>query len=127
MHNNRKIIFIIAALLILLTLASLISVFFIIPGSLMEQDPVAEIYQDGVLIQSIPLNQVTDSYTIEISAANDGHNIIEVRFGEIGIISADCPDQICVRQGFIQNSVLPITCLPHRLVIQIRSADTYDN
>jgi hypothetical protein len=38
----------------------------------------------------------------------------------LAIVSASCPDQICVHQGFISTSLLPITCLPNRLVIRVR-------
>lgn len=80
----------------------------------------AEIYQEGQLIRSIDLSTVTESYTFTVTAENGGTNVIEVRPGAIGILSADCPDKLCVRQGFINNSLLPVTCLPNRLVIQIK-------
>ena len=88
---------------------------------------IADIYQDGHLIESIPLNKVKASYTITVTSKDGGSNVIEVRPGAIGIASADCPDRLCVHQGFIKSATLPITCLPHRLVIQIRKEDvTWD-
>jgi len=83
---------------------------------------IADIYQEGTLIMSIPLAEVHDSRTFIIEGKNGCTNEIEVRPGSIRILSASCPDQICVRQGFISNSRLPITCLPNRLVIQLRPA-----
>ncbi len=85
---------------------------------------VADIYQDGDLIQSINLNDVAESYTFSVSGKNGGINIVEVRHGSIAVISADCPDKLCVRQGFISTSLLPVTCLPNHLVIQIRKPPT---
>ncbi len=82
---------------------------------------LADIYQDGVLLQSIDLHAVQAPYTFTIQGKNHCVNEIEVRQGSIGIISANCPDKLCVHQGFIQNSKLPITCLPNHLVIQIRT------
>ncbi len=82
----------------------------------------ADIYQNGELVKSLPLENDTENYTITIYTADGGSNVIEVRGREIGIISADCPDKLCVRQGFRHDSLLPIICLPHRLVIQIRAA-----
>ena len=35
------------------------------------------------------------------------------------MLEADCPDQVCVRQGWVQDRTVPIVCLPHRLVIEI--------
>lgn len=84
----------------------------------------ADIYQDGKLLRSLTLEKDTESYMITITAPDGGSNIIEVRSGEIGIISADCPDKLCVKQGFRHNSLLPIICLPHRLVIQIHETDS---
>lgn len=79
----------------------------------------AYIYQNGQLIQSIDLNQVTESYTFVIEGDDGASNTIEVRPGEIAIIEATCPDKVCINMGFIKNELLPITCLPNKLVIEI--------
>lgn len=116
-----------ALLLCALALVSIASAFLIIRNSQPEKAPTADVYQNGNIIASIPLNNVKDSYTFTVRSEDGGSNVIEVRRGAIGIVSADCPDQICVHQGFITSSVLPITCLPHRLVIQIRKENrTWD-
>ena len=48
----------------------------------------------------------------------EGHvNRIEIRDHRIRVLEADCPDQVCVRAGWL-DSAAPIVCLPHRLVIQ---------
>lgn len=83
----------------------------------------ADIYQNGELLQSILLSDITESYMFIISNESGSFNEIQVHSGSIGIISADCPDKLCVHQGFIQSSLLPITCLPNRLVIQIRQTE----
>lgn len=86
----------------------------------------ANIYLDGQCIRSIDLSQVTEpwSFTVEGSA---GTNTVLVEPGRICVSHADCPDQVCVNQGWISNSVVPIVCLPNRLVIQIGdSAQTTD-
>ena len=81
---------------------------------------IADIYQSGELIASIPLNEVRETYRFTVTG-DEGHvNEIEIRPGSIGIISADCPDKLCVRQGFISDSRLPVTCLPNRVVIRLR-------
>ena len=80
----------------------------------------ADIYQNGELLQTIRLDTVTDEYTFEVPGEGGASNTVCVRSGSIAIISATCPDQICVHQGFISTSLLPITCLPNRLVIQVR-------
>lgn len=84
-------------------------------------DSTAFLYQDGVCIRTIALSGVDApfSFTVEWEG---GYNVIEVERGRIRVAQADCPDQVCVRQGWISNSVVPVACLPHRLVIQLESA-----
>lgn len=109
---------IITAFLLLLSIASLLYLGI----DRQKADYVADIFQDGILIKSIPLNHVPQTETFTITGENGCSNTIEVRKGSIAIISADCPDKLCVHQGFISDSRLPITCLPNRLVIQLRPA-----
>lgn len=80
----------------------------------------AEIYQDGKLLQTIPLYQVQAPYLLEITGSDGGRNRIEVRPDSIGVVWADCPDKRCVRQGFLYSPALPVACLPNRLVIRLR-------
>ena len=122
LHTYQKHALFLCLLLGLLTLGSILWIMF-------HSEPsssllYADIYQEGELKQSILLSTVTESYTFTIYDSKNNYNQIEVRLGSIGIISADCPDKLCVHQGFIQNSRLPITCLPNRLVIQIRREQT---
>ena len=125
-QTSAKKAFIITISLIALACVSLIAIFALVRKSLLEQDMIADIYQDGNLIRSIPLNHVEEPYIFTLTDTDGGTNTIEVRQGSIGIIAADCPDKICVHQGFIINSLTPITCLPHRLVIEIRGSSTGD-
>ena len=79
---------------------------------------VANIYQGGVCIRSIDLSRVTtaETYPVESDA---GVNIIQIEPGQIRILEADCPDQVCVQAGWLTDSAAPIVCLPHRLVIRL--------
>ena len=47
------------------------------------------------------------------------HNTVVVEGGRVRVSQADCPDQVCVNQGWISNGTVPIICLPHRLMIEI--------
>ena len=82
----------------------------------------AQIYLDGELLRTIDLNAVAVPYEFTVETER-GVNTVYVEHGAISVRSADCPDQICVRQGRISDSLVPIVCLPHRLVIQIQGAD----
>ncbi len=79
---------------------------------------IANIYQDGVCIYSIDLSAVTEGYELTIEDEN-GANVIRVEPGRICVLEADCPDQVCVQAGWLSDSVSPIVCLPHRLVIRL--------
>jgi hypothetical protein len=88
---------------------------------------VAEITLDGEVVRQIDLSRVTeaDTFTVEGPA---GTNTIQVEPGRIRVEQADCPDQICVHQGWIDDGVVPIVCLPNRLVITLKTAaaDQFD-
>ena len=116
--NTRMAALSITAFLVLITAACLL---YLLVLDKSPQDYVAEIYQDGRLIYSIPLSSVQKTYTLDVEGEDGSHNRIEIRQGSIGITWADCPDKLCVRQGFIHNSSIPITCLPNRLVIRLTS------
>ena len=84
-----------------------------------EEDPVARITLDGELVKEIKLNQVGASFSFTVTGASGLTNTILVEKGRIRVEEADCPDQICVDQGFISDGTVPIVCLPNRLVIEI--------
>ena len=115
--GSRKAAFLASAFLAIICLASL--GYLLLPAR-HETEYTADIFQNGILIISIPLNEENRGRAFTLEGENGCTNEIEVRHGSIGIISADCPDKLCVRQGFISDTSLPITCLPNRLVIQLR-------
>lgn len=51
-------------------------------------------------------------------------NIIEIGTGYVRMVSASCPDQICVKTGQISKPGESIVCLPHRLIITIAERGT---
>lgn len=81
---------------------------------------IADIYVDGELYRSIDLSAVAVPYNITVKSKY-GYNVVHVEHGAISVIESDCPEQICVQQGAITDSRVPIVCLPHHLVIQIES------
>lgn len=123
--NKYKTAFLLTGILTLLCLAAIVC--------LLQQQKQAKgnytayIYVNGELYQAIPLWQVTTSYQLTIASKDGGYNTILVQPDAIAITAADCPDQICVKQGTITNNLLPITCLPHGLVIELKSSETTQN
>ena len=84
-----------------------------------ENGRIARITQEGHIVAEIDLSSVREPYTIRIDGEDGAYNVITVRPGSIGVTEASCPDHICMQTGFIEEPLLPITCLPNRLVIQI--------
>lgn len=83
-----------------------------------EDNPVARITRDGVLLEEIDLDKVDQPYTLTFEDES-GSNTVSVERGRIRISEADCPDQVCVNQGWIADGTVPIVCLPHRLMVEI--------
>ncbi len=50
-------------------------------------------------------------------------NRMEIKDNGVHMIWADCPDQLCVRQGTIQESGRTIVCLPNQVVLEIISEE----
>ena len=79
----------------------------------------ASIQIDGKEVEKITLGQSSKKqYTYETEY---GLNIIEVDNEKIHMHEADCDDQICVRQGYIENSGEMIVCLPNRFIVEIKN------
>ena len=78
----------------------------------------ARITRDGVLLEEIALDRVEQPYSFALEDGS-GTNTVQVERGRIRVAEADCPDQVCVRQGWISDGTVPIICLPHKLVIEI--------
>lgn len=85
---------------------------------------VARITQDGIVLHEIDLQKETTPRYIDLTA-EDGTllNRIAIEPGRIRVEHANCPDQVCVNQGWIRDSALPIVCLPNKLVIEITGGE----
>lgn len=112
MSKNAKII------LILLLAAAVLSAGVIFMQKKRPASPVARITLDGELLEEIRLDQVEKAYSFVVED-EFGSNTILVESGRIRVSQADCPDQVCVNQGFISDGTVPIVCLPHKLIIEI--------
>lgn len=78
---------------------------------------------DGKKIKTFDLSDSSKGYTYRYEDSDGDYNLIEVKSGRIRIKEANCGDQICVRRGWIKQSGETIVCLPHKLLIEIKSSD----
>lgn len=60
--------------------------------------------------------------TYEIPVKN-GVNIMQIKDGKVTMKEANCKDQICADHKAIEKSGETIVCLPHKVVIEIKSED----
>ncbi len=82
---------------------------------------VANLYLDGECIRSVDLSKVEEAEIFTVTC-DEGVNSILIEPGRICVLTADCPDQVCVASGWLSDSAAPIICLPHRLVIRLEAA-----
>lgn len=69
---------------------------------------------DGQVLE-LPLDEDAE----RVVTTSLGTNVVEVRDGRVRVREADCPNQDCVNQGWIDAAGEQIVCLPHHLVVQV--------
>lgn len=53
-------------------------------------------------------------------------NVCEIKDKKVSMISADCPDQLCIHQRTIQLQGETIVCLPNKVVLEITGTKQTD-
>ena len=75
----------------------------------------AEIRVGGAVIDVLPLS--ADRNYVWTGAA--GTNTLVIENGAAYMLSADCPDTLCVKRGPVRYAGETIVCLPHRLTVTV--------
>lgn len=78
--------------------------------------------KDGESVRVSIDGEVVAEYSLSADAEyslNGGSNILVIENGEAYIKWADCPGQVCVRDGKISRTGQRITCLKNRIVIEV--------
>lgn len=71
---------------------------------------------DSITVAVLPLDEDT-VYDVEINSKIT--NTVEIKDEKVSVLSADCPDKICVNHRKISKSGESIICLPNKVVISI--------
>ena len=79
----------------------------------------AKIYKDNTLTEVVNLVAVTEPFNIVVP----DYNLLEVEQGRIRVSEANCSDGTCIRQGWKSGGIMPIVCLPNRLVVVFESGE----
>ena len=108
--GNKKLLadMILIAVLLILALSA-----FIITELLRKDGAFVRVSVDGEVVAEYPLSE-DGEYSL-----NGGTNILVIKNGEAYIKWADCPRQICVKDGSISRTGERITCLENRVVVEV--------
>lgn len=95
-------------------------------GANTNADTATVVIRDGEQnVYELPLSQnTTKTVTTDL-----GTNLIEIKDGRVHVEEADCPNQDCVHQGWVDAAGEQIVCLPHKLTVDIvdeSAKATYD-
>lgn len=82
-----------------------------------EEGAVVRVTVDGAVYGEYPLDE-KNRVKVECEDGN-GFNEIVIEGGKASVVSADCPDGLCVKQRAVSRTGESIICLPHKLVITI--------
>ena len=74
---------------------------------------VVEIQIDGKVVETLDL-QKERAFKI-----NGGTNTVQIENGKVKMAAANCPDQICVNTGWIDQEHDMIVCMPNKVIVQI--------
>ncbi|MGN0741080.1 MAG: NusG domain II-containing protein [Candidatus Fimadaptatus sp.] len=100
-----------------LALSAALAVWVWLPAR--EDAGMANVYVDGELRAALPLDE-----DAVFTVSEDGaENVIEVKGGRARMLSANCPDGYCVRQGEVRYDGETVICLPHRVVIELSAGE----
>ena len=73
---------------------------------------------DGETVAVLPLAE--DASLTVAPSRTDYVNTVVVADGRVCVETANCPDRICVEQGWKRYDGEMIVCLPHRLIVTVR-------
>ena len=123
-RGSKKLNVILVVVIAALACAGLVTTRLI--GVNTDADTATVVIRDGVQnVYELPLGQdATKTVTTDL-----GTNVIEIKDGRVHVEEADCPNQDCVHQGWIDAAGQQLVCLPHKLTVDIvdeGAESTYD-
>lgn len=104
---------------VFVVMAIVVGIFMKIRASRDYNEKYAEIKIEGNLYKRVKLEPNKPVERINIKT-DLGENVIEIKDGGVSIIEADCPDQVCVKDGHKEHPGDVIVCLPNKVIIEIK-------
>ena len=85
-------------------------------------DCTAEIWIDGKMVRSIYLPQAQDE---DIPLTVYGKQVLlQVKNHRIAFITSDCPDHVCIKNGWLAREGEQAICLPNRVSVILTDGST---
>ncbi len=84
-----------------------------------------DISRNGTRVQRLRL---AAGYTDLIRVEGDrGDLLVQIDGERVAIMEADCPDQVCVRTGWLTRAGQSAVCLPNRVIVKLTGAADEDD
>lgn len=80
-----------------------------------------EVYSDGKIVKTISWPAADQTFKVQNES---GYIEIQIKAGKVSVIDADCHDKVCVNTKAIDQGGEMIVCLPHKLYVQIKKANS---
>lgn len=77
---------------------------------------MVQIQVDGELYGTYSLQE---EQTLPIKTDGKTTNILQIADGKAYMLTADCPDQLCVHQQAVSKEGQTIVCLPNKVVVEV--------
>ena len=77
---------------------------------------------EGSFVSVMLQNDEIARYSLSIDgiyAINGGTNTIEIKDGKVRMLEAQCPNHLCVHQGWISLEGQSIVCLPNEVTVSV--------
>lgn len=82
---------------------------------------IAVISVDNEIVKKVTLTGHSGIDVFDIPISEGDTKTVEIRDDQIKILRSSCPDQICVRTGYISKPGETIVCLPDKVIIEIQT------
>ena len=66
---------------------------------------------------------LNEDRTVKVVCESGGYNIVVIKDGRAWVEEADCINQICVGHRPIYKDHESIVCIPHKLIVEIKSSE----
>lgn len=104
-------------IILILVVASFVPFYFLLAPKKENNSIIAIIKVNNQEVKRLPL----DHDIVWKYHKGSELNVVKVKNHKIRMIDANCPDQVCVKEGWKSKSEETIVCLPHKFLIELKN------